>query len=167
MKSFITLFLLFSQFSEAKTVDQIDVNLISMKGNAQAIEVKETCHRINKEVESKINRFIEVSGLTSADITGGTYLKVTADRPTRWSRNQFVHECRLKIAINNPDYSLKVSDSKIKHRGSEQMRTCLQERDSLNSRIDVLYSELFAGIFNCQNLKIVEVISQNKDLKNQ
>jgi hypothetical protein len=167
MKSFMTFFLLFSQFSMAKTTDQIDVTLISMKGHPDSFEVKEACQRINKEVEGRINRFVEMSGIATTDISGAAELKIRADQPTRWSRNQFVHECRLKIAINHPDYSLKVSDSKIKHRGTEQMRTCLQERDSLNSRIDVLYSELFAGIFNCQNLKIVEVISQNKDLKNQ
>ena len=164
MKSFMTLFLLFSQFSMAKTTDQIDVTLISMKGHPDSLEVKEACQRINKEVEGRINRFVEMSGIATTDISGVAELKIRADQPTR---NQFIHECRLKIAINHPDYSLKVSDSKIKHRGTEQMRTCLQERDSINSRLDVLYSELFAGIFNCQNLKIVEVISQEQDLKNQ
>ena len=167
MKSFMTFFLLFSQLSMAKTTNEIDLPLISMKGHADSVEVKEACQRINKEVEGRINRLVESSVISSTDITGGAELKIRADRPTRWSSNQFVHECRLKIAINHPNYSLKVSDSKIKHRGSEQMRTCLQERDSLNSRLDVLYSELFAGLFNCQNLKIVEIISQEQDLKNQ
>lgn len=167
MKSFMTFLLLLSQFSMAKTTDQINLTLISMKGHPDSFEVKEACQRINKEVKGRINRFVELSGIATTDIKGGAELKIRADRPTRWSSNQFVHECRLKIALNHSDYSLKVSDSKIKHRGTEQMRTCLQERDALNSQSNVLYSELFAGIFSCQNLKIVEVISQEQDLKNQ
>jgi hypothetical protein len=167
MKSIITLFLLFSQFSMAKTNDQIDLELISMKGHKESTEVKEACLRINQEVQARLTRFINSQGLNKNDLAGGAELKIKADPPTRWSRNQFIHQCRLKLTVNHPDLDLKVSDSKIKHRGNEQMESCLQERDVLNSDENVLYSELFASLFNCQNLNIVKVISQRKNLDNQ
>ena len=167
MKSFIALFLLFSQFSMAKTNDQIHLELISMKGHRESTEVKEACLRINQEVQARLTRFIDSQGLSQNDLVGGAEHKIKADPPTRWSRNQFIHQCRLKLTVNHPDLDLKVSDSKTKHRGNEQMASCLQERDFLNSDENVLYSELFASLFSCQNLNIVKVISQGKNLDNQ
>lgn len=167
MKSFIAFFLLCSQFSIASTNDRIDLELISMKGHVESTEVKEACLRINQEVQARLTRFLDSQGLSKNDLVGGAEHKIKADRPTRWSRNQFIHECRLKLQVNHPDLNLKVSDSQIKHRGAEQMASCLQERDFLNSDENVIYSELFASLFSCQNLNIVKVISQGKNLDNQ
>jgi hypothetical protein len=123
--------------------------------------------RINQEVQARLTRFIDSQGLSQNNLVGGAEHKIKADPPTRWSRNQFIHQCRLKLTVNHPGFGLKVSDSKTKHRGTEQMASCLQERDFLNSDENVLYSELFASLFSCQNLNIINVISQGKNLDNQ